>query len=121
MPKKSAPARDFSLCKFVFKRVDGDGDPIECPRTPSALVSGLEKYPTSGGPATSLKQAFWIGYLSLKAQDKLSEFEGLPDNASDDERCNWLMDHYSQAIYALDDEGNEIDDEDFEPDPTSMN
>lgn len=123
MPKRSAPARDFGLCKFVFKRVNGEGEPIECPRTPSALVGGLEKF--SGGikgPGDELRQAFWIGYLSLKAQDMLGDLGmEFPDNASDEERCDWLMDHYSQAIYALDDDGNVIDDEDSEPDPTSTN
>ena len=121
MAKKSAPARDFGLCKFIYKRVDGKGKTIECPRTPAALVNGLEKFSGPKGPADDLRQSFWIGYLSLKAQNMLDKFDmDLPADASDEERCEWLMGHYSQAVYAMDDDGNVIEDDDFEPDPTSM-
>lgn len=120
MPKKSAPSRKFDLCKFVYKRVDGTGDTIECPRTPAGIVDGAEKYPEANDDATVLRRGYWTGYISLKSQNKLGEFEGLPESATDEERCEWIMDNYTTILVPLDDDGN-IYDEDLEPDPTKMN
>ena len=101
----------FDLGAWHLKRVDGSGEELVVPRTPSSLIRAREV----SDPVLTLYVAV---YHSALSGDLLKDLDVDLRGCKDDEaKAMRIADRYSAWYEQLDDDGNPLPD-DGEPDPT---